>query len=283
MAVSIKTNDVAFIIREGDVGELQVWLSERPAGDVVVSLAQDNTAVTLGKRTLRFAPVNWWQPQKVSLLCTRDVDAIDVATAVGLVATGYNVNSSLNILVQTLDTNPAFEFEATEIDVTEGDSSTIGVRLTRAPEKPVTVRLVEVSELVTLSQTELTFDADNFGVYQRVLASTTTDQDLVDNPVGILFIAPDIQSRTVFLFVNEPPIIITSVDRLDMPEETSLQFSARLSRAPTGRLDRGGAELHAVALTRSVASPNFKEISDAVLQSILGQGRSSAMVRPCHA
>ena len=62
---------------------------------------------------------------------------------------------------------------------------------------------------------------DNFSTFQRVIANTITDSDNVDNPVGIICIAPHIQSRTLFLYVNEPPSVVTDLSSIAMEEATS--------------------------------------------------------------
>ena len=128
-----------------------MWLSARPRNIVTVVLEQDNTAITLGQSALVFTPTNWSTEQIVSITSARDVDTLDEDTIVTLTATGYRVNNIVRILIATQDTNPAFEFEADEVEVVEGQSSLIGIRLTRPPASPVIVELTETSHLVTLS------------------------------------------------------------------------------------------------------------------------------------
>ena len=75
---------------------------------------------------------------------------------------------------------------------------------------------------------------DNFSnTYQRVIADTITDSDNVDNPVGIICVAPNIRSRTLFLYVNEPPSVVTDLSNIAIEEATSARLRVRLSREPT--------------------------------------------------
>ena len=231
--VGIKVNLVYVSVSEGDTKYIKVWLSARPRSVVTVTLEQDNTAITLGQGALVFTPINWNATQTISITSARDTDALDEDTIVTLTAKGHRVSNIVRVLVATQDTNPAFEFEADEVEVIEGEASLIGVKLTRAPASPVTVELLETSHLVTLSVKTLSFDMDNYGTYQRVIANTITDSDNVDNPVGIICVAPNIQSRTLFLYVNEPPSVVTDLSSIAMEEATSTRLRVRLSREPT--------------------------------------------------
>ena len=231
MVLSLSSVYVA--LNEGHTEYVKVWLSARPRSVVTVALEQDNTAITLGQRDLVFTPINWSTEQLVSITSARDIDALDEDTIVTLIATGYRVNNIVRILVSTQDTNPAFEFEADEVEVLEGQSSVLGIRLTRPPASPITVELTETSHLVTLSDKTLSFDMDNFSTFQRVIADTITDSDNVDNPVGIICVAPNIRSRTLFLYVNEPPSVVTDLSNIAIEEATSARLRVRLSREPT--------------------------------------------------
>ena len=93
-------------IVEGETEDIMVVLSTQPTGDVTVAIVPRNGAdIRLDRSELTFTPLNWDQPQKVTIMADQDADLsnsnralILIASGGGYVGNGVTVNPDIALI-----------------------------------------------------------------------------------------------------------------------------------------------------------------------------------------
>ncbi|MBF2755615.1 MAG: hypothetical protein ISN29_10225 [Gammaproteobacteria bacterium AqS3] len=137
-------------------------------------------------------------------------------------------------------------FSAWPLEVTEGTSGTLNVRLNAAPSADVTLTLTQTVEDgdVTVSPSSLTFTADNWDTDQAVTVTVPSDDDGVDerNATGITFEVSTTDTNyssltnptmPVHITDDDPISIVTSNSSLTMNEGDSTTLTVQLGTEPT--------------------------------------------------
>jgi uncharacterized protein (DUF1800 family) len=136
---------------------------------------------------------------------------------------------------------PVIQTSVTTLNVNEGGSAQLGVRLSAAPPGgTATVNVARLSGDTDLTgMAALTFTSANFGTFQNVTISAAEDGDSTNG--SAIFRASSTGLADVDVTVNEvdndpPPMVAiqTSVATLNVNEGGSGQFGVRLSAAPPG-------------------------------------------------
>ena len=171
-------------------------LSERPIGDVTVTLVSNDTNVLRVNRstsTLIFTTENWNIPQQVEAIAS-DYNSIDDTASIAHSASGggYNgVRFDLKIEVTDNDVPELIFNPSNEIIVDEGSSTNYQVSLGTKPTSTVTVSIsVEYGNLnqdeltiigdINLNKDTLTFTSSDWNITQTVTVSAIQDNDADD-------------------------------------------------------------------------------------------------------
>jgi glucose/arabinose dehydrogenase len=125
----------------------------------------------------------------------------------------------------------------TALNVQEGGSSVISVRLANAPASDVTVTVERVSgdsDLAVTSGATLTFTPSNFATPQLVTIAGAEDADLENDTATFRVLAPGIASYDIFVngIDNDEAQLVVSTTSLTLNEGGTNTFTVRLANAP---------------------------------------------------
>ena len=235
-------------VDEGDSGTLSVSLSAAPNGDATVSLSKTNADVTLSPTSLTFTSSNHSSAQTVTVSAGHDDDTDDDADTITLSASGGitapKVMKSLAIEDDDEPDTPKGSIDITPagtLSIDEGNSGTLSVRLSAAPNADVTVSLSKTNADVSLSPASLTFTASNWSSAQTVTVSAAQDDDADDDADTITLSATggiNAQATTTAVSVSDDDvagnIVLDPAGTLTVDEGSSMTFTVRLSQQPTG-------------------------------------------------
>ena len=186
-ALSISTDSLTIV--EGQVGTLNVALSERPDGDVRVDLSSDQSAIAdvdwgLGNAFLTFTVNNWDQAQGVSIVAGVDDSTLQDLSAVLTVSAssgGYDGTSDQVTVNVTNATAPSVTASTTSIELDEGGQDSFTLVLDAQPTDAVTLTLAsDDPAAVGVSPTTLSFTTSNWDVAQTATVEGVQDSDTFD-------------------------------------------------------------------------------------------------------
>jgi glucose/arabinose dehydrogenase len=125
----------------------------------------------------------------------------------------------------------------TAMNVQEGGSSVVSVRLATAPSSNVTVTVDRVSgdsDLAVTNGATLTFTPANFATPQLVTIAGAQDNDLESDTATFRVLAPGIASYDIFVngIDDDEPQLVVSTTSLTVNEGASNTFTVRLANAP---------------------------------------------------
>ncbi|WP_038097887.1 hypothetical protein, partial [Thioalkalivibrio sp. HK1] len=226
-------------LTEGGSATFTVKLNRQPSVDRIVSLASDNSDITLSPTSLTFtggSNGNWNTAQTVTLSAATDSDAVDDAAVINLTGTGFR-GGSLNARV--------FEaigvtLSASTLAVTEGGSGTFTVKLDLALNRDRTVNLTSSDSGVTIdtdpdtpgNQTALTFKPDNWDIPQSVRVDVAADSNDDDSSATINLSGLGIAAADATVNTREPIEIDRSLGYLTVDKGSSSTFTIALKKRP---------------------------------------------------
>ena len=88
---------------EGSSGNYTMNLNTRPAGNVTVTVASDNTDVTTNPTALSFTTTDWSTAQTVTVTVGEDNDSLNETATLSHTVSGYGVTSADNVTVGVAD------------------------------------------------------------------------------------------------------------------------------------------------------------------------------------
>jgi len=189
LQVTIADNDVQEIqlystnlyLPEGDLAELRVKLTAQPTNHLSVNISKtsgDEDISLSGGSTLSFASTNWSDYQSVVIQGSEDEDAVSGEALFSVQSTGL---SAQTVTVTEVENDTlSIETDVETLDVLEGGSTNIQVRLTAAPVSPLpldVVRLTGDTDIQITGGQTLLFNAENWYVYQEVTLEALVDVD----------------------------------------------------------------------------------------------------------
>lgn len=184
------------IVPEGSTTELGVRLSHQPEGPVEVTLSLDagrshiRLASLLG---LLFTPANWAVDQKIQLVAEEDLDAADRQATLTLRAHGL-ADTVVSVFEADND-EQRFVLEPSAVQVLEGGTAIVRVRLAAEPEQAVTALLERVSgdaDLSAASASTLTFTPENWNTDQSLTFAAAEDLDAVNSAATFRLASADV-------------------------------------------------------------------------------------------
>ena len=234
-------------------------LSERPIGDVTVTLVSNDTDVLRVNRstsTLIFTTEDWNVPQQVEAIAS-DYDSINDTVSIAHSASGGGYNGvRFNLRIEVTDNDaPELIFNpSNEIIVDEGGSTNYQVSLSTKPTSTVTVSIsAEYENLnqddltiigdINFNKDSLTFTSSNWNRPQTVTVSAIQDNDADD--IESLIIRHQAEggeyeglSRDLKALVNDDEaedisLIVTPSQIGPLTEGESLTYGVRLNANPT--------------------------------------------------
>lgn len=242
VAVNVTDNDTQAIVAaatanvtEGQTTQVGVTLAFVPTANVSVTIGTMNAAVAdVTPTTLTFTPANYDVPQNIAISGTQDADAVAGTTMISLTAPGATAAA---IMVNVTDDDALnIELAPTSLNIVEGATGTIQVRLTAMPGATTTVMLASGDAgAVTVSPAMLTFTTANFGTYQNVTVTGVEDLDAADETVTVTASAGGLTPQTASVRVadNDQMNIAVSTSSVSLSEAGTRTFGVHLTAQPT--------------------------------------------------
>ncbi|WP_025770507.1 hypothetical protein [Thioalkalivibrio sp. HK1] len=201
-------DETTLSVNEGEKGTFNVRLETMPSADMRVrlsvspsGLAIDTDPNTTGNQdTLRFDRSGttdpWNRYQAVSVATEHDNDGKDETFTIsltGIVGASNQdndyVNKTASVAVTVLDDEEEnIDRGPSSVDLTEGQSATIDVKLTAAPVAGTSVT-VSATSPVMVSPGTLSFDSSNYRTAQTVTVTAQEDNDGTDGSAIVAFSA----------------------------------------------------------------------------------------------
>ena len=189
-------------VAESGEGRYTVRLDTRPStGNVVVTVASDNTDVRATPTSLTFTTGNWNTPRAVTVRAANDTDQTDdTATLSHTINTGsttapeYDALTDLsgaNVAVTVIDNDVVgVTVSKTGLAIDEGQNATYTLRLNTQPTANVTITPVaDDATAVRITPAVLTFTPSNGTTAQTVRVTGAHDDDAVDETATIFHTA----------------------------------------------------------------------------------------------
>ncbi len=277
--VKVVDNDVLKVVvgvSSLDVGEnatsqLNVRLSAEPTGPTTVNIASGDLAVaTVSPATLMFTVANWNVDQNVVVTGVDDANVVDATTSLSLTSTGLpNVSVPVKVIDEdVLGIGPATTNLGT---LTEGGTTTLGVKLTQAPSANVTVNVASSDTgAVAVSPASLTFTPTNWNVEKTVTVTLPQDDDVADEAAQITLSSTGLTSRTVAAAVNDDDVqsIVATPAPLALNEGNSGSLAVHLAFRPAANTTVQVATLNSSVATVNQTSLVFTPSNYATNQSV---------------
>ena len=173
-------------VAEGGSNTYTVVLDSQPTGDVTVTISGHEVSdLSVSPATLTFTAANWNVAQTVTVSAEQDDDAatdeaVTLNHAVSSVdEADYNSVTADSVSVTiTEDDTAAVRIEPTDLTVLEGSNNSYAVVLDSQPTSEVSIAISgHAGTAITLSDTMLTFTADNWETPQTVTVNAAQDHD----------------------------------------------------------------------------------------------------------
>ena len=212
-------------IDEGDTGEYTVVLDSEPTADVTVTIgAPTNTDITVDETSLTFRSEDWDQVQTVTVTAVQEVDLTDDADDTGTITHTVSGGDYATVMADAVsvtvidDEAPQVkvEFDRAAGEVTEGGEITFSVRLSKDPDRGITIPIVvrhhdgASSADYTLSATSVMFEAG--GVLSQDVTLTAVDDILDDDGESVTLAFGTLTSGVSAGAINEATVSINDND-----------------------------------------------------------------------
>ncbi len=239
----------ALNIDEGRSANLSVSLSTAPNANVTISLSKTNSDITLNPTSLTFTTSDFGDAQSVSVTAAEDADTADDSDTITFEAAGGIDAPDVTKAVAVADNDdvPSGTIQVIQsgpLNITEGGTANLSVRLSTAPNADVTISLSKTNDDISLNPPSLTFTTANFGDTQSVSVSAAEDDDTANDSDTITLsatggITAPYVTKAVAVADNDTPsgtIQVTPSGALSVNEGGSAKLSVRLSTAPNANV-----------------------------------------------
>ena len=198
-------------ILEGGTDTVRVRLTAQPSGDVVVTATEASSKISVFPGSVTYSTVNWNTYQFFAVMGIEDVDSLDETATLVLTATGA-ISDVHNVAVTVTDDEvPMLEVEDSSIEVDEGGTETIRVRLTSQPPGTVEVRSASSNSEVTVTPNQRDFNAGDWSAYKVFFVTAAQDTDMVDDTAIVTLTA------TGALFDTASVLVTVTDDDVNLP------------------------------------------------------------------
>ncbi|MFN9720151.1 MAG: peptidoglycan DD-metalloendopeptidase family protein, partial [Planctomycetota bacterium] len=235
------------VTREQTVSDtILVRLQAQPRSNVVIAVTNPNPGeLTVDQSTLSFTPSLWnaWKTIRLAAVDDGVVDG-DQTTQLTLFVVDsdsdhdFDTVSNQQINVVSQDNRPDFQvFESGEQTSVHEDNpaDSIQITLTMPPSSPVIVLLQPaIGAELSLDQTRLTFNADNWSIPQAVVI--TALDDLIEEPAEVheLRIHVDVVNSDAGFAASVPRnVSVTVIDDEPLPPSVVMPLTATINQAVT--------------------------------------------------
>ncbi len=275
LGIQVSTTNVGSIAEGSTTTTFTAQLTQMPATDVTVNVGSTNSSVaTVAPAVLTFTSATWNVPQVVTVGAPHDLDTINAATTISLMATGL-VSRTISVSV-TDDDVQAIVATPNPVAVDEGAAGTFAVRLAFAPAATVTVNVSSLNgTIATATPATLTFTPTNYATPQNVTVMGLQDPDASNTPTTIRLedAATGLLTNVPVTVVDDEQLLIEiSTSSVALGEAGSTTFDVRLSAMPPGNVTVNVSSGNASSATVSPPTLTFTTASYNTFQTITVAG-----------
>ena len=239
-----------------------------PQSDLIAEYTgYEGTDLTVSPSTVTYPVDSWYAgcagggrswtwcspPRNVKVTAGHDLDDEDDQEALIFTITGppsepgfVGVSGKINVRIED-DDDPGLEVSPSSLGIAEGGSETFSVRLSEAPvgdfgKNDVTVSIPQSQGDLTASPSSLTFTSENWKNPQDVELTAGHDSDFLDDSEEFVVTASgggfdrERGIVSVAIFDDEVPAIETNPTSVSVNEESSSEFTVKLSAEPQGKV-----------------------------------------------
>ncbi|HUQ04276.1 MAG TPA: hypothetical protein VM261_17375 [Kofleriaceae bacterium] len=233
--VELQVSTSTVTVDEAATQTFTVQLTAAPSSDVTVSVdSDDDNRVGVVPGTIVFTSTNWNQARTITVSGREDADTENEAVDVTLSSSVGN--ETVAVTVTDNDQLRIIATPATNVEVTEGSTSTLAVHLSAQPSGPVTVMVMSSdTAAAAVSPATLSFGTGTWDLDQQVVISGTPDPDIVDGTAMITLNATGLTATVVPVRVvdDDQLLIVPSTTNLGTVNEgATTTFTVRLSQQP---------------------------------------------------
>lgn len=270
VAAAVVTDLDAIALDEGSTARLRVKLSRQPTGTVRVNVTTDDlSAVRASTTQLQFDASNWntWQP--VTLTGADDADDDHETVTVSLDPSGADYQNAPTKTVSvtlTDDDDVSVIVDKAVLSITEGETGTFKVKLSRQPLDTTVVTILSSDTGAVANPALVVFTALNWEVEQDVTLRTVEDEDIGDETVTISLNAVTRNhqevlwrgaSITVTVTDDDVPAVMSDLATVAVNEGATARLRVKLATEPSGAVAVAVASSDTGAVTVSAATLNF--------------------------
>lgn len=202
----------------------------------------NGTKVAVAPMTLLIDPAAYATPHTITVTSREDDDVADEQLSLELQAAGA-VTTTVRISIADNDGLGLLASPGSALEITEGTSETLGLRLSTRPDAPVTATLVSNNTLAaTFTPASLTFTPENWQTTQQVTISAPEDADTTNEQGGIEIAGHGIADIAVTVTAFDDDLLgiaPTSTNLGTMTEGANRPVSIRLMQAPSATIQVG--------------------------------------------
>ena len=165
-------------IPAGSSREYTVALKTKPTAQVTVAVDAADNDLDASPSSLIFTAANWKQKKTVRVHADAEAPSSTMLSVTNNPSgeDDYTTVVTVNVDVLSAESN-GVAISPKKLTITEGESGSYTVVLTKAPEGTVTVRISGASGDVSLSPTRLSFSTGNWNREQKVTVRVSEDDD----------------------------------------------------------------------------------------------------------
>lgn len=270
LAIEASTTTVA--VTEGNMTTFTVRLTAQPTADTTVAVTRSSASITATPDPLTFTAANWNVPQTVTVRGVEDPNLVGEAAQVTLSSTGL---SSVIVAVTVTDNDTQAIVAPAMANVTEGQTTQVGITLAFIPTANVTVTVGTMNAAVaTVAPATLTFTPANYDVPQNITISGTQDADALAGTTMVSLTSASATAAAIMVNVTDDDALNIELNptSLIITEGTTGTIGVRLTAQPAATTTVMIASGDTGAVTVAPAMLTFTTANFATYQNVTVTG-----------
>ena len=237
LVVSSTSVDVA----EAGTATFTVALSGPPPAPLLVSVtSSDDAILSVTPEVVLFGELDWDEPQTVTLSAGNDGDADDAAATVTLASDDLEAAVDVAVAIADDDVLAIVVTPPDALDVSEGASATLEVKLSADPGAATVVSITSAADTVaTVAPSTLTFTSDDWDQVQELIVTGIDDADTTSDSTTLVFSSTATGDENVDVTVVDDDVlgIEPSTTNLGtLAEGGGSSMTVRLTQQPAGNV-----------------------------------------------
>lgn len=259
--VSLVVSATQLTVNEAAQVTFTVALSARPASQVLISLTPSNAdKLGLSPPALMIQPADFATPRTIVLTGREDDDTVDEQQSVVIQSPGM-ASATIQVAISDNDGLGLIASPGTSLEITEGTTETLGLRLSAQPVAPMSATLRSSNPQAAMpTPATVTFTPENWDVEQLVTISGPNDANTSDDLANLTIAGNGLVDISVAVKVFDDDVLgiePSSTNLGALTEGGNRTFTVRLMQPPTAMVQVGVASSDPDVLTAAQSSLTF--------------------------